>query len=288
VVKKINFNHKKKIMFYIFLLFVLLLVFYQSLADKLMKPPKGYPNPSEILPNKRVLVCAGDSLTHGNIGYDWVSDLSAQLPEYQAFNAGINGDLSYTLLNRLDDIIAMKPHNVNILIGTNDIVAQSRPLKKNDSYFTMKKITWGTQPTLLTYEENLHKIITRLKQETTASISLMSIPPIGEDRQHPIYKTVDTYNKIVKNVADTEGVTYLPLHETMDNYLQKNNAQSHIPFEETKNFILKSAIMNVFLQWDWDKITQRHKHLLTFDNLHFNSKGGQMIGELLVKHLKNQ
>jgi lysophospholipase L1-like esterase len=273
-------------MFYFLMLFMLLLLGFQTLGDNLMKPPKNYPNPAAIDPQKRVLICAGDSLTHGNVSYNWVNDLSAQLPNYQAFNAGINSDLTYTLINRLDDIVALKPHHVNLLTGTNDIVAQSRPLKKSDRYIKAKKIPWGTQPTLLTYEENLTKIITRLKQETTASISLMSLPPIGEDRQHPIYKTVETYNIIVKNIADTEGVIYLPLHETMDEFLQKNNAQSHIPFEKTGAYISKSASMNIFLKWDWDKITAHHQHLLTFDNLHFNSKGGGMIRDLLVKELK--
>ena len=261
---------------------------YQAVAKNLMKPPKNYPNPAAIVPQKQILICAGDSLTHGNVSYDWVNDLSAQLSDYQTFNAGINADLSYTLLNRLDDIIVMKPHHINILIGGNDIVAQSRPLTKNDRYITANKIPWGTQPSIDTYQDNLHKIITRLKQETTATISLMSIAPIGEDLQHPIYKTVEKYNKIVKKIADTEGVAYLPLHEMMDDYLQKNKAQSHIPYEKTRLYTSKSAAMNIFLHWNWDKITQHHQHLLTFDNLHFNSVGGGMIRDLLINHLKNK
>lgn len=276
----------------IIVIFLLLIVFlilsYQAVAKNLMKPPKNYPNTAAIEPQKRMLICTGDSLTHGNVSYNWVNDLTTQLPDYQTFNAGVNADLSYTLLNRLDDIIVMKPHHINLLIGTNDIVAQLRPLKKNDTYITEKKIRWGTQPSIHSYEDNLQKIIRRLKQETTASISIMSIPTIGEDVQHSIYKTVFAYNKSVKKVADTEGVTYLPLHEMMDDYLQKNKAQSHIPYAQTKAYMSKSATMNIFLKWDWDKITQHHQHLLTFDNLHFNSVGGGMIRDLLVNHLKNK
>jgi lysophospholipase L1-like esterase len=220
------------------------------------------------------------------MSYDWVKDLSVQLPDYQVFNAGVNADLSYTLFNRLDDIIAMKPHHINVLIGGNDIMAQSRPLKKSDRYISFNKIPWGTQPSIQSYEENLQQIIRRLKTETTASISLMSIAPIGEDLQHPIYKTVENYNKIVKKVADTEGVTYLPVHENLHTFLQNNHAKSQIPFEKTGDFTMKSAYLHILLHWDWDKITQHHKHLLTFDNLHFNSKGGGIIKDLLLEHLK--
>lgn len=276
-------------MFY-FLLFTTLIIGlaigYQAIVKNLMKQPKNYPNVSAIVPHKKILVCAGDSLTHGNVSYDWVKDLSMQLPDYQVFNAGVNADLSYTLLNRLDDIIAMKPHHINILIGGNDIMAQSRPLKKSDRYIAFNKIAWGTQPTLETYQDNLSKIIKRLKAETPASISLMSIAPIGEVREHPIYKTVEKYNESVKKVANTEGVSYLPLHEKLDAYLQNNKAQSHIPFEKTGAYTTKSAILNILLGWDWDKITQHHKHLLTFDNLHFNSVGGGIIRDLLLAHLK--
>ena len=259
----------------------------QVTIKNLMKPPKNYPNVAAIVPNKKILVCAGDSITHGNVSYDWVKDLSTQLPDYQVFNAGINADLSYTLLNRLDDIIAMKPHHINVLIGGNDIVAQSQPLKKNDRYITFNKIPWGTQPSLQTYEDNLIKIIRRLKTETTASLSLMSIAPIGEDLQHPIYKTVEKYNESVKKVANTEGVSYLPLYEKLDAYLKNNKAQSHIPYAQTRKYTTQSVILNLFLQWDWDKITRFHKHLLSFDNLHFNSIGGGIIRDLLLGHLKN-
>jgi lysophospholipase L1-like esterase len=263
-----------------------LMLGYQAIVKNIMKPPKNYPNRAAVLPHKKILVCAGDSITHGNMSYDWVKDVGAQLPDYQVFNAGVNADLSYTLLNRLDDIIAMKPHHINVLIGGNDIMAQSRPLKKSDRYITFNKIPWGTQPSIESYEENLFKIIRRLKNETTASISLMSIAPIGEDLQHPIYKTVENYNKIVKKVADTEGVSYLPLHEKLDAVLQNNQAKSPIPFEKTGDYTIKSAYLHILLGWNWDKITQHHKQLITFDNLHFNSKGGQIIKDLLVKHLK--
>lgn len=260
----------------------------QIQTKNLMKPPKYYPNIADVQPNKKILVCAGDSITHGNVSYDWVKDMDAQLPDYQIFNAGVNADLSYTLLNRLDDIIAVKPNHINILIGCNDIVANSIELKKNDRYFEFNKITWGTQPTLASYQENLKTIVTRLKNETKATISLMSIAPIGEDLTAPIYKKVEKYNEIVKIVANTVGVSFLPLHECFDDYYKKHNAQSHIPFSKTRNATFQAAVSNVILGWDWDKITRFQKHLATFDNLHFNSVGGKMIGDLLVKHISSK
>jgi lysophospholipase L1-like esterase len=277
----------------ILLLFIILIgigffLWQNEKAKELMQPPKNYPNVAALQPNKKILICAGDSLTHGNVSFDWVKYIEPQLPDYQIFNAGINADLSYTLLNRLDGIIAMKPDHINILIGGNDIVANSIELKKNDRYFVSNKIPLGTKPTMESYQENMKAILLRLKNETTATISLMSIAPIGENLTAPIFKKVKEYNEIVKKLADTEGVSFLNLHEKMADYLQLNNAQSQIPFEKTRTMTFKAAVLNILLDWDWDKITHHQKHLLTFDNLHFNSIGGKMIGDLLVEHLKNK
>ena len=188
-------------------------------------------------------------------------------------------------MNRLDDIIALNPNHVNILIGGNDIVAQTRILKKDDIYIRFNKINWGTQPTIKAYEAHLIKIIKRLKRETDATISIMSICILGEDLTHPIHQTVDNYNKIVKKIADTEGVIYLPVFEQQKVYLQMNNAKAAIPFEKSDIYIRQAALLHLILRWDWDKITKFNKHLLTFDNLHFNSKGASFIKRLLVKHL---
>jgi lysophospholipase L1-like esterase len=265
---------------------IALVVAYKTIEKNLMQPPKTYPKVEAVVPNKKILVCAGDSITHGNVSHDWVEDLRSQLLDYQIFNAGVNSDLSYTLRNRLDDIIAVKPHHINILIGTNDIMAQARPLKKSDRYIKLKKIAWGEQPTIQTYENNLRQIIQQLKKETRATISIMSIPIIGEDLEHPMMKTVENYNKVVKNIANTEGVTYLPLFENQMQFLKEKNAKSHIPFEKTESAIISAAQQHILLRRSFDKITEKRGHLLTFDNLHFNSGGGQMMKDLLSGHLK--
>ena len=86
-------------------------------------------------------------------------------------------------------------------------------------------------------------------------------------------------------IQNTEGVIYLPVGEQQKLYLQINNAQSAIPFEKSNIYIRQACLLHFILRWDWDKIAKYNKHLLTFDNLHFNSKGASFIKHLLVKHL---
>ena len=42
-----------------------------------------------------------------------------KLHDFSIVNAGINGDLAWNLLERLDDVIDCNPNHITILIGTN-------------------------------------------------------------------------------------------------------------------------------------------------------------------------
>ena len=83
--------------------------------------------------NKPVVVCCGDSITHGHIGYDWVSALRKQDNSKVYINAGINADLTWNLNQRIDDIIKHNPDYITILIGTNDAIG-SQPVKVIQDY----------------------------------------------------------------------------------------------------------------------------------------------------------
>ena len=75
--------------------------------------------------NKKTVVCVGNSITHGQVSYNYVNILSDRLSGdgYQFVNAGINGNLVYNVVNRLDMIIRCDPDYVTVLIGTNDVNA---------------------------------------------------------------------------------------------------------------------------------------------------------------------
>jgi len=77
---------------------------YVELADKFKSEPKS----------KSDIVFLGNSITAGT---DWARLLD--LP--QAKNRGISGDITFGVLDRLQDIIDGKPAKIYILIGINDI-----------------------------------------------------------------------------------------------------------------------------------------------------------------------
>jgi hypothetical protein len=69
--------------------------YYKKLEKMILSKPQNYPNIAQRRPNIKTLVMAGDSITQGNMSYNWVDDLVTEFSQYQFFNAGINADLSY-------------------------------------------------------------------------------------------------------------------------------------------------------------------------------------------------
>ena len=110
----------------------------------------------------KTVACLGASLTAGSVSADYVEMLAARpaLAGYRFLNHGVNGDVAWRGLQRLDKVIADQPDAVTILIGTNDVNAtlSERNLRH---YLEFYKIP--TTPTREWYEENLRAIVGRLQ-----------------------------------------------------------------------------------------------------------------------------
>ena len=72
---------------------------------------------------EHALVFFGDSITQG-----WGDDFGARFPGVKVANRGISGDTSRGLLARLDDdVLALNPRCIVLLIGTNDVELNMAP-----------------------------------------------------------------------------------------------------------------------------------------------------------------
>ena len=258
----------------------------QRMLRIIYTPPVDYPNPKACLPEQQVLVCAGDSITHGNVSYNWVNVLREQLPnKIQVFNAGINSDLSDSLLNRIDDIIAVKPSLVSILIGTNDINAtlSKSALKR---YYEQKKIPIGTLPSIKSYQNNLTTIVRTLKSKTSAQIALVSLPVIGEDLNSLANQKVDEYSAVIKQIATAEQCSYLPFREQMHEFLRANPQPIRYSYAQTLSLMYKCIWGHFVLHKNWDELSQKNGFQLVTDNLHLNSVAGAMLTKCVLSFVK--
>ena len=82
------------------------------------------------------ILCIGDGLTYGNVGYSYISFLSKNLA---TTNKGLNGDTLYGVSNRLGKILNDGGEEFDLFvlgIGTNDILLPY--LKQVDSFWKLQ------------------------------------------------------------------------------------------------------------------------------------------------------
>jgi lysophospholipase L1-like esterase len=230
-----------------------------------------------------IIVCAGDSITHGILSANYVDMLAQRIPDAVFINAGINSELAYNLYARIDPIIAINPDFVTILIGSNDANA-TFGISSTMSYLAIQKLP--QVPTPQFYREMLTLIIRRLKAETAARIAVASIPPIGEDPHHYAWVRAEEYGIIAKETAFAEAVDYLPLRERMCDYLSEAPKKKPVPFEGIRKAARGALWDHMIMGQDWDEIAARNGFHLLVDGLHLNSHGASMMAGLVERFIQ--
>jgi acyl-CoA thioesterase-1 len=243
--------------------------------DRLAKPvgPRRYAaRPS----GRPVLVCAGDSITHGAISANWVSQVASSAALVaDTVNAGVNGNLAGNLLARLDEIIACRPSVVTILIGTNDALAHVSDAW-SDGY--MKGQHLPQRPTARWYGDNLRRIVKRLRSETSAAIALMSLPPLGDEVEGRWHDLIAPYNAIIHAVAARAGVPVLPVNEEVSDLITH---RPPVPWDGTKKLMGRAVVRRFLLRRSWDAIARQHGFSTTTDAVHLNERAGARIAVLV-------
>jgi lysophospholipase L1-like esterase len=232
----------------------------------------------------KTVVCFGASLTAGTVSFNYLDLLGARpsLAEFRFINHGVNGDLAWNGLQRLDRVIVERPDFVTILIGTNDVNAtlSERNLAR---YMAFNHLP--SEPTLTWFECNLAMIVKRLKQETRARLALLSLAVIGEDLEHEANRKVNLYNDAIHQVAREENIACLPLHDRMVAYLREHEGdRAQLPprleyrdgLHNTGNALALHAS-----GLSWNEVSRRNGLLVTTDCLHLNSVGAGMIADLV-------
>ena len=132
------------------------------------------------------VACLGDSLTHGRVSYNWVKQLSREMgADYRFRNFGVDGDLAYNGLQRINEVIATKPDYVFVFLGINDVNASMGD--EIADYYTRKK-KLPVHPTLHWYTKCMEDIVGILRTRTKAQIFIISVPILGEDLSHEANK----------------------------------------------------------------------------------------------------
>ena len=235
--------------------------------------------------DKPVVVCCGDSITHGHIGYDWVSSLRNSDDSKIYINAGINADLTWNLNQRLNDIIKHNPDYVTILIGTNDAIG-SQPVKLIQDYYIQTK-NLPQAPSIKWFEEQIEIFVKKIKKNTTAKIAITTLPWLGEQEDASIISIIKNHNKIIKRIALKYDLSILDLFSKFKEQISSSNSVPYTTSELRRLRGLRAVILHYVFGWSWTKIGEKYKLQLLCDHIHLNEKGGDLMEQLAKEFLSN-
>ena len=227
--------------------------------------------------DRQVVVCTGDSLTHGVWSADWVRLLHRDLGPsgYLFVNAGWSGYLSCTLLRELDGVVECRPDVVVVMIGTNDVMASM-----HDAW----RASYGGQqppepPTLETFRVWLDQIVQRLRAGTSARIALLDLPPIGEDLAGQFNARVALFNQAIRDVGAAHDVPVLPLNARLAELVEQSSSAE--PFDGTTKEIRSAMIQRKLLRRRWDKVAARRGRVVLTDNIHLTDRAAREVAALV-------
>ncbi|MCH8524561.1 MAG: SGNH/GDSL hydrolase family protein [Balneolales bacterium] len=255
----------------------------------------------------KVLVCLGDSITHGRCSDDYVQRVRDEIREsgWEVVNAGINGDTAWNMLQRLQDVIACKPDAVTILAGTNDVnAAQSTNMEA--SYRRSKHIPVSVNLSLDGFIHTMREIILSLRSAGIKHIAVYTIPMIGETDTDAINQTVEAYNLALLTLCTELGVTVLELHEAQrriirgihygelpsdEHQLAQIIAERPARFEKLKGYDVTRVEREIniapyrrfVMMQSWNTIADHYGYYTLIDGMHLNDRGGIAAAMLLLR-----
>jgi len=245
-------------------------------------------NPAKFIRHSQdstLVVFVGDSITHGTIGADYTTLVAEKLnnQNHEYVNAGINGELAWNVMQRVDEIIRLQPDILTLMIGTNDAMGSLSP-KDAKLYRRSKGIP--QDPSIDWHREMLTLLVRRLQQETTAKIALISIPILTEDPTHAAFTRSVEISDAIRDIANQFSVSYLPFNEKMVEFAQSNPSNPRFVFEKKLEGMLKAIFKHYIFRRSWDRISSDSGFNMVIDHVHLNTMSANMVADSIIDFIK--
>ncbi|MGH8878818.1 MAG: SGNH/GDSL hydrolase family protein, partial [Stackebrandtia sp.] len=213
--------------------------------------------------NGPVVAVLGASTVHGIGSADFVSVLRQRMggDGYQFVNAGINGDTSADLLERADEIAAVKPDAVAVLVGSNNV----------RSIDTL-------EPALGDYRRDLGELARTLTDRTGTDLAFYSLQPLGEDLDDAGNERVTAFNGAIADVARKYDAAYLPLGETLADTIRSRGGSTPSGFSFAA--AATAGFEHYYLGRGWNEIGESNGYTVLIDGLHLNDRGAKTAADL--------
>jgi lysophospholipase L1-like esterase len=246
-------------------------------------PPKGraedYLN-KNVKSDKKIIACIGDSLTHGNIGQNWVDYLRQQFPHDIFLNEGINGNTAWQVIQRLDPILQCQPHLIILLIGTNDALGS---FDINSGLRYKKNNELPEAPTLEKYKEHLNELIEKIGIQS--KIAICTLPPIGENVNSEVNQHVNLFNEYIELIAKQKNLTLLPVSKVLWLEVESRTYPLRSEYNSKTGLLFKRIFGGIFHHYffkrSWNDISKSKGQWILFDHIHLNERGAEIVYKLV-------
>ena len=256
------------------------------------RPPRNDPTRSRPL-----VVCLGDSLTHGQCSASVVGRIVPQLKsrsktttaDIGIVNAGQNNICSWTVYHkRLQGILKKyDPHYVLLWIGTNDVRAiYSKWWSRQLEYM------WRLPepPSLQQFETNVRGIVEILLSHSPhLQVGLCTLPPMGEVLTDPANLFVKQSNAALADIATYSTgnrCTVIPVHNELESAILQNTLSGWKP--PVDYFLPLSIVMGLLYHvvgFSWNQLSRLVGNTVLSDSLHLNETGADIVAIAIVEWL---
>jgi acyl-CoA thioesterase-1 len=271
---------------------------YRYMFGKIMRLPRNNPKAvlaagKKVAMNKPYWVCLGDSHTHATVAASFVEILERGTlgGRFSFVNAGINGDLAYNMLKRLDDVLALRPAVVSILAGSNDMKAFVHKSLAEGSTRDKGPFPAGvTLPSEEFYASSLSSIVSAIRTALPETkILLVELPPLGEGGEQAIIKRGNAIVRKVVSDNSVQKVKLVPIFDALCDAAKELRAKAGLrPERKMPDVNLMSAIIiasarHYFLFQDWDTVGKKMGWTVLTEGLHLNEVACKIIAQAIEK-----
>ncbi|MFP6638607.1 MAG: SGNH/GDSL hydrolase family protein, partial [Myxococcota bacterium] len=227
---------------------------------------------------RKVVICLGDSLTRGNVSFDYVEALARRLEPsgYTVLNAGINGELAWNLLQRLDEIVATEPAWVVLLVGTNDArgCEDERAGRR-----VARRMRLPQRPDEDFFRLNYGALLDRLSATPRLRPILLTLPPLGERAGGRIDEYLERFNQFIAEEASKRGLDCLAIGRALRERLLADPSESAPVYSarDSSRLAYRAVLGHYLLRWSWNRVSARHGMRLLTDMIHLNAVAGEIV-----------
>ncbi|WP_242822332.1 SGNH/GDSL hydrolase family protein [Johnsonella ignava] len=233
---------------------------------------------------KMKIICLGDSLTFGNVGYSYIHFLDKK-SNHQYVNKGKNGDTVSGMYSRLKKLINKSKYNSEIYIlgiGTNDILLP---------YLRTVSLLWFLQMSLRCklmkcieddeifcqkYSRVLELFYRNNKQVIIFGMPFINLKDFPDGR-------LKKRNKLIKELAYKYHYPFIDIYK-----LQKENiGEKSCAYTWKYRLLIRfmDAILMTLFPFTKDYFAKIRGLSTTVDGVHFNSKSAKVLALEIEKYI---